>query len=80
MTPDYDNRMLQAPMGRDSDPFADIGPTAPSRQQLLRQMRDIKERAQMAMDHLHHGRADVPRALVIRDHIKAALNVRDGAE
>lgn len=80
MTPDYDNRMLQAPIGRENDAFADIGPCVPSRQQLLRQMRDIKERAQQAMDHLNHGSADVPRAMAIRDGILAALNVRRGGE
>lgn len=80
MTPDYDNRMLQAPMGRENDAFADIGPSVPSRQQLLRQMREIKDHAQHAMDVLNHENTDVPRALVIRDHIKAVLNVRSGAE
>lgn len=79
MTPEHDNRMMSAPMGRDSDldnysdPFADIGPSMPSRGSVYALARRVREEAQIAMELAIDGpKCDVPRAV---QHLNRARSI-----
>jgi hypothetical protein len=83
MTPDYDNRMLSAPMGRANDldkhcdPYGDIGPTVPAQRSVYSKARKVREEVQIAMELSMDGpRCDVPRAVQHLDRARAILGER----
>ena len=74
MNNQYDNRMMHSPMGREGDPFTDIGPALPARTSVYTKARKAREELQMAMDLAMDGpRCDVGRALNHMDRARAIL-------
>lgn len=70
----YENRMMQSPMDRENDAFADLGPTAPARGSVYSMARKVREEVQIAMELAIDGpRCDVPRAMQHLDRARSIL-------
>jgi hypothetical protein len=77
MRTEYTDRMLSAPLGRNYDPYGDIGPTVPGQRSVYAMARRVREEAQMAMELALDGpRCDVPRAMQYLDRARSILGER----
>lgn len=74
MRMEYTDRMMPVPMGRNDDPYGDIGPTVRGQRSVYVMARRVREEAQMAMELAMDGpRCDVPRAMQYLDRARSIL-------